>query len=142
MAVSDKDLITFINQMPPDMKQDAIKGMEFLRHITIAEYKAQQIEAAEALIIDIQNNPDNYSTVLLKNKFAELLGAFEISEDLEKRIEIIEHFIGYRTVVVYNTDGSIEEHKNVTYSEYIKSDKYEDFIAYMAERKSKKKKKR
>jgi hypothetical protein len=132
MTVSDKEIITFLNQMPPEMKQDAIKGMEFLRRMTIADYKAKQIEAAEALITDIQNNPDNYSTVVLNNKFAELLGDFAISDDLEKRIMIIKHFIGYRNTTVYNTDGSVEQHDNASYGEYLQSKNYTDYLAFIS----------
>ena len=138
MPVSDKDLITFINQMPPEMKQNAIKGIEFLRCMTIADYKAKQIEAAEALIIDIQHNPAIYTTVILNEKFKELLGGFEISEELEKRIMVIKHFISYRSAIKYNTDGSVEEHKNATYDEYIKSKNYEDYLLFMSKTSSKK----
>ena len=140
MTMSDKEIITFLNQMPPEMKQDAIKGMEFLRRITIADYKAKQIEAAEALISYIQNNPETYSRVLINKKFFELLGEFEISDDLKKRIDIIEHFMGYRNTTVYNTDGSVEQHKNATYDEYINSKHYEEYMAYISEKPSKRKK--
>lgn len=139
MAVSDKEIITFLNQMPPEMKQDAIKGMEFLRRITIEDYKKQQIEAAEALVTDIQNNPGKYSTVILNDKFRDLLGEFEISDELRKRIEIVKHFIGYRTSTIFNTDGSIEQHKNDTYDEYLKSKNYEDFLVYIDKDKKRKK---
>ena len=140
MAVSDKEIITFLNQMPPEMKQDAIKGIEFLRRITIEDYKSQQIEAAEALITDIQNNPANYSTVILNNRFFELLGDFEISDDLKNRITIIKHFIGYRSRIIYNTDGSVEQHKNETYDEYIQSNRHADYMVYISEKSSKKRK--
>jgi hypothetical protein len=140
MAVSDKEIITFLNQMPPEMKQDAIKGMEFLRRMTIDEYRAKQIEAAEALIIDIQNNPKNYSTAILKNKFPEILGDFVISVDLENRIEIIKQFIGYRSQTIYNTDGSVEQHRNATYDEYIQSERHAKHIEYIANKKTSKKK--
>ena len=139
MAYSDKEIITFINQMSPEMKQDAIKGLEFLRRMTIADYKQQQIEAAEALITDIQNNPDNYTTAKLNHQFPDLLGEFEISEDLENRIEIVRHFIGYRTKVIYKTDGSVERHKSATYGEYIKSKNHEEFMAHITDKKRKKK---
>ena len=140
MAVSDKEIITFLNQMPPEMKRDAIKGIEFLRRTTIEEYKAKQIEVAEALITDIQNNPANYSTIILNNKFSELLGDFEISDELKKRIEVIKHFIGYRTTVIFNTDGSVEQHKTETYNEYIQSKRYADYMAFISENPLKKKK--
>ena len=140
MSVSDKEIITFLNQMPPEMKRDAIKGIEFLRRITIEEYKAQQIEAAEALITDIQNNPANYSTVILNKKFSELLGEYEISDDLKKRIEIIKHYISHRSGVVYHTDGSVEQHKNETYDEYINSKHHADYLVFISEKQSKKKK--
>ena len=143
MSVSDKEIITFLNQMPPEMKQDAIKGMEFLRRMTITDYKTQQIEAAEALITDVQINPNNYSTVTLGTKLRELLGEFEISEDLRKRIKIVEHFVGYRSRTVFNTDGSVESHKYATYDEYLQSKNYREYMEYLTEespkRKSKKK---
>lgn len=138
MTISDRDLITFLNQMPPEMKQNAIKGIEFLRCMTIADYKSQQIAEAEALITDVQNNPNNYSTVILNNKFAEILGDFQISEDLEKRIEIVNHFIGFRTSIVYNTDGSIEEHKNASYEDYINSKHYAEYTEHLSRKKSSK----
>ena len=137
MAHKDKEIITFLNQMPPEMKRDAIKGMEFLRRMTIEDYIKQQIEAAESLITDIQNNPGNYSTVILNNKFRDLLGEFEISDDLKKRIEVIKHFIGYRNTVIFNTDGSVEEHKKATYDEFIQSKNYKDFIVYLDKSKKK-----
>jgi len=139
MTAKDKDIMTFLNQMPPEMKQDAIKGMEFLRRMTVADYKAQQIEAAEALIADIQNNPADYSTVILNNKFSELLGEYEISDDLNKRITIIKHFISHRSGVTYHTDGSVEQYKNATYDEYIQSKKHADYMDYISEKKPKKK---
>jgi len=140
MTAKDKEIITFINQMPKDMKQYAIQGLEFLRGSTIADYKAKQIEAAEALITDVQNNPADYSSVILDKRFVELLGDFEISPDLEKRIMSIKHFISYRSVVKYDTDGSVEEHKNATYDEYIKSKNHADYMAFMADRQKKNKK--
>jgi hypothetical protein len=140
MTAKDKEIITFINQMPEAMKRNAINGLEFLRGSTIADYKAKQIDAAEALIIDVQKNPADYSSVILDKKIAELLGEFEISPDLEKRIMIIKHFISYRNVVKYDTDGSVEEHKNAAYDEYIKSPNHTNYMAFMADKQKKKKK--
>ena len=135
MTAKDRELVTFINQMPPEMKQDAIKGLEFLRGMTIAEYKEQQIKAAEALITDIQNNPANYTTAILNDRFPDILGYFEISDDLNRRIEIIKHFISHRSGMVFHTDGSIEEHKNATYEEYINSDKHRKYLEFTASKK-------
>ena len=140
MTHSDKEIITFLNQMPPEMKRDAIKGMEFLRRMTIEDYIKQQIEAAESLITDIQNNPANYTTVILNNRFFDLLGDFEISDALKNRITIIKHFIGYRSRIIYNTDGSVEEHKNATYDEYIQSNRHTDYMVYISEKPPKKRK--
>ncbi|MCL2164470.1 MAG: hypothetical protein FWH55_08800 [Oscillospiraceae bacterium] len=40
MDVTDKDILTFIGLMTPDMKANAIRGLEFLRGMTITDFKA------------------------------------------------------------------------------------------------------
>ena len=125
MKVTDKDIFAFIGLMPPDMKQSAINGLEFLRGMTIADYKAKQIEAAELLVTDVQNNPDNYTTASLNNKIRETLGSFEISKDLAQRIELVKRFIGMKGIEVVNGteyDRARAERQNkMTWNEYMES---------------------
>jgi len=106
MEVTDKDILAFIAQMSPDMKQNAIKGLEFLRGVSIADYKAKQIEAAEMLVADAKQNPDSYQENNLYEKFKELIGGFEIPGDLDYQIELVKHFVGYRGMKIQHTDGN------------------------------------
>ena len=139
MAVTDKDILAFITQMPPDMKQNAIKGLEFLRGVTIAEYKAKQIEAAETLIADVKQNPDSYQENNLYEKFKELIGGFEIPGDLDYQIALVKHFVGYRGMKIQHTDGTVETRANLTFDEYVKD---VEVMAYFNQDYSKKKKRR
>ena len=124
MAVTDNDIHAFISLMPEDMKKNAVKGLEFLRGTTIAEYKAKQIEAVELLITDVQNNPDDYSTASLSAKIRETLGLFEISKDLKQRIELVSRFIGMKNVEVIHGSQQekerVERNNKMTFDEFLK----------------------
>jgi len=120
MTVTDKDILAFITQMPPDMKQSAVRGLEFLRGVTIAEYKAKQIEAAEILIADVKQNPDSYQENSLYEKFKELIGGFEIPGELDYQIALVKHFIGYRGIKIQHTDGTLETRDGLTFDDYAK----------------------
>lgn len=139
MAATDKDILAFITQMPPEMKQNAVKGLEFLRGATIADYKATQIEAAETLIADVKQNPDSYMQNSLYEKFKELIGGFEIPGDLDYQIALVQHFIGYRSMVISNTDGTVETRANLTFDEFANNT---EAIAYFKQDYHKKRKKR
>jgi len=96
-----------------------------LRGSTIADYKEKQIEAAELLVTDVQNNPDNYTTASLNNKIRETLGSFEVSKDLQQRIELVKRFIGMKGIEVVNGteyDRARAERQNkMTWNEYMES---------------------
>ena len=139
MTVTDKDILAFIAQMPPDMKQNAVKGLEFLRGVTIADYKAKQIEAAETLVADVKQNPDSYQENNLYEKFKELIGGFEIPGDLDYQIALVKHFIGYRGMKTYNTDGTVETRDGLTFDEYVNNI---EIMAFFKQDYYKKKKKR
>jgi len=139
MAVTDKDILAFISQMPPDMKRSAIENIEALRGVTIAEYKAKQIEAAETLITDVKQNPDSYQENNLYEKFKELIGRFEIPGDLDYQIALVKHFVGYRGMRIQHTDGTVETRANLTFDEYVKD---VEVMAYFNQDYSKKKKRR
>jgi len=139
MTVTDKDIFAFIAQMPPDMKQNAVKGLEFLRGVTIADYKAKQIEAAETLVADVKQNPDNYMENSLYEKFKELIGGFEIPGDLDYQIALVKHFIGYRGMKINNTDGTVETRDGLTFDEYVNNI---EVMAYFKQDYNKKRKRR
>jgi len=139
MTVTDKDILAFITQMPPDMKQNAVKGLEFLRGAMIADYKAKQIEAAETLVADVKQNPDSYQENNLYEKFKELIGGFEIPGDLDYQIALVKHFIGYRGMKTYNTDGTVETRDGLTFDMYVNNI---EVMAYLNQDYYKKKKRR
>jgi len=139
MTVTDKDIFAFIAQMPPDMKQNAVKGLEFLRGVTIADYKAKQIEAAETLVADVKQNPNNYQENSLYEKFKELIGGFEIPGNLDYQIALVKHFIGYRGMKINNTDGTVETRDGLTFDEYVNNI---EVMAFFKQDYHKKKKKR
>jgi hypothetical protein len=125
MAITDNDIRAFISLMPEDMKKNAVKGLEFLRGTTIADYKAKQIETAELLITDVQNNPDNYSTASLSAKIRETLGLFKVSKELQEKIDLVSRFIGMKNVeVIHGSQRErerVERNNNMTYEEFLKS---------------------
>jgi len=125
MAITDNDIHAFISLMPEDMKKNAVKGLEFLRGTTIADYKAKQIETAELLITDVQNNPDNYSTASLSAKIRETLGLFKVSKELQEKIDLVSRFIGMKNVeVIHGSQRErerVERNNNMTYEEFLKS---------------------
>ena len=139
MALTDKDILAFIAQMPPDMKRSAIEKIEALCGVTIAEYKAKQIEAAETLITYVKQNPDSYQENSLYDKFKELIGGFEIPGDLDYQIALVKHFVGYRGMKIQHTDGTVETRANLTFDEYVKDI---EVMAYFNQDYSKKKKRR
>jgi hypothetical protein len=128
MAITDKDFFTFIADMPQDMKQIAVKQMEALRGMTVAEFKARQadteaarIEQAEALLSDIEANPDNYATVNIGAKLDEILNGVAVSKNLDRRIGLVQWFISQRTFEINNRDGIANKpHANLTYEEFMK----------------------
>ena len=140
MAVNDKDLFAFLGLMPLDIKQRMVACIEAVHGGTVAAHKEQKIQAVEALLTDIQQNPDKYTTAKLKNLFPETLGRYDVSEDLEHRIEVAEQFIGCRNVIKYNTDGTVEQNKHMTYDEFLNSENYQFvFESDYAKRKKRKK---
>jgi len=98
MVVNSQDIIAFLNQMPSEMKQEAIKHMETLRGVSINEYKNQRIESAESLLADAQENPDNYTVDMLDGKYNELLRGFKISDELDRRFGLVKWFITERSL--------------------------------------------
>ena len=124
MVVNSQDIIAFLNQMPPEMKQEAIKNIEALRGITIEKYKSQQIEVAELLLADAQANPDDYTTHLLNEKYAELIGDFKISNKLEREFGLVKWFITQRNLEITNKNGKIDKpDANLTFKEFLKDKK-------------------
>jgi len=124
MVISSQDIIAFLNQMPHEMKQEAIKNIEALRGITIAEYKAQRIEAAELLLADARANPDDYTTNFIDNKYAELIGDFKISNKLDREFGLVKWFISQRNLEITNKDGKIDKpDANLTFKEFLKDKK-------------------
>ena len=124
MAINnqEQDLIAFLNQMPPDMKQKAIKDLEALRGMTINEYKAQQIKAAELFLADVQANPDNYTVADFDKKHRELIGSFKIDKDLDRQFGLTKWFISQRNLVVTTSDGELETlHANQTFEEFMQT---------------------
>jgi len=120
----DNDIFAFIAQMPEDMKRQAINGLEFLRGVTIADYKAKQIEAVEALLTDVQNNPGNYSTASLNEELRKTVGYFKISKELERRVSLVEHFIAMKSIEVVNGTQQdrerVERNHNMTFDDFLK----------------------
>ena len=125
MAISnqEQDLIAFLNQMPSDMKQKAIKGIEALRGMTISEYKAQQIKAAELFLADVQANPDNYTGNDVDKKHRELIGDFKIAKDLDRHFGLVKWFISQRSVVTTNDGVSEKPYANQTFEEFMQTKK-------------------
>ena len=124
MAVSNQDIIAFLNQMPYEMRQEAIKNIETLRGITIAEYKAQRIEAAELLLADIQANLDDYMTNFIAEKYIELIGDFKVSNKLEREFGLVKWFITQRNLEITNKNGKIDKpDANLTFKEFLKDKK-------------------
>ena len=124
MAINnqEQDLIAFLNQMPPDMKQTAIKNIEALRGMTISEYKAQQIKAAELFLADVQAHPDNYTVASFDKKHRELIGGFAIDKDLNRHFGLTKWFISQRNLVVTTGDGGLETlHANQTFEEFMQT---------------------
>ena len=119
MKFTDKEILVCLDQMPPDMKQRVISNIESELGMTLLEYKKQQIKAAEAFIADVKANPGEYTTVTYNQRRQETIGHFDIPDELEKELELIRRFIGYRTTTVFNTDGSIEKHPDATYEEFL-----------------------
>ena len=127
MTVNEKDLYAFLGLMPPDIKQRMVACIEAVYGATIENHKEQQLQAAETLITDIQQNPDKYTTAKLKSLFPEILGEYEISEDLAYRIEVAQQFIGYRSRTKYHPGGAVEQHRQATYEDYLQSDDYKSY---------------
>ena len=124
MTVSSQDIIAFLNQMPPEMKKEAIKNMEALRGISITEYKAQRIEAAELFLADAQANPDVFTVDMIEEKRSELIGSFKISNDLDRRFELVKWFISQRSVETGDRNGNfIRKDANLTFEEFMKTKK-------------------
>ena len=124
MAVSSQDIIAFLNQMPPEMKKEAIKNMEALRGISISEYKAQRIEAAELFLADAQANPDDFTVDMIDEKHAELIGSFKISNDLDRRFGLVKWFISQRSIETGDGNGNYSrKDANLTFEEFMKMKK-------------------
>ena len=132
MAASDKDILAFIADMPPDMKNIAVKQMEALRGMTVAEFKARQadseakrIEEAEAFLSDIENNPDNYTRDMIGSKLDEILnGVITVPKKLDRRIGLVQWFISQRSFEIDNRDGTTNKpDANLTWEEFMKSKK-------------------
>jgi len=124
MAVSSQDILAFLNQMPPEMKQEAIKNIEALRGVTITEYKAQRIEAAELLLADARANPDDYTPYFIDEKYAELIGDFKISNKLIREFGLVKWFISQRNIELTHKDGKVDKpHANLTFEEFMKTKK-------------------
>lgn len=119
MKISNSELVTCVSQMPQDMRQRVIENIESELGMTLTEYKAQQIEAAEALVADIKANPDSYTTAILNNRFSEIVGHFKISPELEQEITRAKRFVSYRSSTVYHTDGTVERREGLSYADYI-----------------------
>jgi hypothetical protein len=126
MSVSDKDILAFLADMPPEMKQTAVKQMEALRGMTVAEVKARQadsdrkrIEEAEAFLSEIENNPGNYTADMIGVKLDEILGYTAVSKDLDRRIGLARWFIEQRN----SEYGDNKPHANLTYEEFMKGKK-------------------
>jgi len=123
MAISNQsqDLIAFLNQMPSDMKQEAIKSIEALRGMTISEYKAQQIKAAELFLDDAQANPDNYTEADIDKKRRELIGDFKITKAFDRRFGLIKWFISQRSLVTMNNGVPETPYANQTFEEFMQN---------------------
>lgn len=127
MKTDDKDLFAFLGLMPPDIKQRMIVCIEAVYGATIESHKENQIREAETLITDVQQNPEKHTTAKLDKAFPKILGRYEISEDLEYRIEVAKQFIGYRSRTIYDPKGTVEQHRTATYEEYLQSDNYKSY---------------
>ena len=131
MKISEKDLLAFIADMPPDMKQIAVKQMEALRGMTVAEFKARQadyekkqIAETEAFLTDIETNPDNYTDDMIVDKLNELLGYIDVPKKLDRRIGLARWFISERSFETDNRDGTKNKPRaNLTYEEFMKGKK-------------------
>ena len=137
MKISDKDILAFITDMPSDMKQIAVKQMEALRGMTVAEFKARQadyekkqIEEAEAFLTDIETNPDNYTNDIMGDKdmigarLDEILGRVDVHKNLDRRIGLARWFISERNFETDNRDGTKNKPRaNLTYEEFMQGKK-------------------
>jgi len=76
----------------------------------------------EALIIDAQNNPDNYTGASLTEKFRELLDGYEVPKDLKHRFTLVERFIGIRGMAVKKSanEDFIKLNENLTFDDFIR----------------------
>jgi len=117
----DQDLIAFLNQMPSDMKQEAIKSIEALRGMTISDYKAQQIKAAELFLADAQANPDNYTEADIDKKRRELIGDFKITKAFDRQFGLVKWFISQRSLVTMNNGVPETPHANQTFEEFMQN---------------------
>ena len=124
MTANNQDIIAFLNHMPPEMKQEAIRNIEALRGISICEYKAQQIAAAELFLVDVQANPGNYTEDDVDKKRVQLLRDFKIAKDLDRRFGLVKWFISQRSLVTADIDGNPEQkYGNLTFDEFMKTKK-------------------
>lgn len=131
MEVSNQDILAFLEDMKPEMKQEAVKQLETLRGMTVAEFKTLQadsdvkrIKEAEAFLSDIENNPDNYTTDMIGAKLDEILGYTAITKNLDRRIGLARWFIEQRNSEFDNRDGTKNKpHANLTYEEFMKGKK-------------------
>jgi hypothetical protein len=121
MKITDKEIMVCLDQMPSDMKQRVIMNIESELGITLPEYKEKQIKAAEAFIADDKAKPEGYTTVIYNQKKDETVGNFDISPELEQEFERIRLFIGYRSTMIYRTDGTVEQHPDASYEDFLKA---------------------
>jgi hypothetical protein len=124
MKTNDKDVAAFLGLMPPDIKQRMIVCIEAVYGDTIERHKERAIQEAEALIVKIQQNPEEYTNASVHALFSESIGNYPISEDLRHRIEVVTKFIGHRSIIETNTDGTVEERNNVSFEDFINSESY------------------
>ena len=117
----DHDLQVCLEQMSPDAKRRVIAFVESEIGMTIPEYREKQIKAAEAFITDVKANPGEYTNVKYNQIKSETVGQFDIPEELEKELERIRLFVGYRSTIVYKTDGTIEAHRDASYDEFLRN---------------------
>ena len=116
----DQDLWVCLEQMPPEMKKRVIAFIEAEIGLTIPEYREKQIKAAEAFIADVKANPGDYTSLKYNQRRDETVGLFDISDELENELERIRLFIGYRNTIVRHTDGTVEEHRDASYDEFLR----------------------
>ena len=108
--------------MSPEMKQEAVASMEALRGMSVAEYKSKRFEEMETVIADAQNNPGNHSKASLRQKYRELLGGYEVPEEIERRFMLVEKYISIRGMEVKKSadEGFIKLNENLTYDDFSK----------------------